>query len=219
MKKILIVLAATTSIHAFADKIYLEPQYTVAIESASLESGTQNFTTKTLTPIVYEDRLLPAGESIVLSCEDNKPIIRKIDQQELKIPVQIANNTKQPTSCSSANLGLFWTLDEYKVKNDSIVTIDDKKFSVIPFSATIPPSADGKIVSVTSDGNLINVLVNKAKYFKKAQFYGTINGVSYLLQSSNDDKKFTVHAANLQKLLVTDENGQVLASIDFPSYE
>ena len=219
MKKILIVLAATTSIHAFADKIYLEPQYTVAIESASLESGTQNFTTKTLTPIVYEDRLLPAGESVVLSCEDNKPIIRKIDQQELKIPVQIANNTKQPASCTSANLGLFWTLDEYKVKNDNIVTIDDKKFSVIPFSSTVLPSADGKIVSVTSDGNLINVLVNKAKYFKKAQFYGTINGISYLLQASNDDKKFTVHAANLQKLLVTDANGQVLASIDFPSYE
>jgi|LauGreDrversion4_2_1035121.scaffolds.fasta_scaffold80473_2 hypothetical protein len=219
MKKILIVLAATTSIHAFADKVYLEPQYTVAIESASFESSTQNFTTKTLTPIVYEDRLLPAGESIVLSCENNKPIIRKIDQQELKIPVQLANNTKQATNCASPNLGLFWAQDEYKIKNDNIVSIDDKKFSVIPFSATIPSSADGKIVSVSSDGNLINLLVNKAKYFKKAQFYGTIDGISYLLQSSNDDKKFTVHAADLQKLLVTDENGQVLASIDFPSYE
>lgn len=219
MKKILIALTATASVHAFADKIYLEPQYTVAIESASLESGTQNYMTKTLTPIVYEDRLLPAGESVVLSCEDNKPIIRKIDQQELKIPVQIASNIKQPADCRSPSLGLFWTKDEYKVKNDGIITIDDKKFSVIPFSATIPPSLDGKIVSVTSDGNLTNVLINKVKYFKKAQFYGTINGVSYLLQASNDDKKFTVHAANLQKLLITDENGQVLASIDFPSYE
>lgn len=219
MKKILIALAATTSIHAFADKIYLEPQYTVAIESASFESSTQSYITKTLTPIVYEDRLLPAGESIVLSCKDNKTIIRKIDQQELQIQVQIASNTKQPANCTSPNLGLLWTKDEYKVKNDGIVTIDDKKFSVIPFSSTVQPSADGKIVSVTSDGNLTNVLVNKAKYFKKAQFYGTINGSSYLLQASNDDKKFTVHAANLQKLLVTDENGQVLASIDFPSYE
>lgn len=219
MKKLLTILLTTGAVTAMADSVYLEPQYTLALESGVYESATQILSTKTLTPLVYEDSLLPAGESIVINCKGNKTLLTQIGAKSYEIPVTLGTPYKIATSCSNPNALLIWSNDEYKVKSNRISEIKDKNFVVIPFNINNVTSSSAKVIGVTSDGNLTNITVNKAKYFKDAKFFGTINGISYLLQYSNDDEKFTIHAANMQKLTITDRNGQIVSTIDFPSYE
>lgn len=219
MKKLLTILLATGAVNAIAASVYLEPQYTVAIESGVYESTTQTLTTKTVTPIVYEDSMLPAGESVVISCQDNKTKLTQVGSKSYSIPVTLGTPYKIATTCGASNALLIWSSDEYKIKSDRIIEINDKNFSVIPFNINNVAGSSAKVISVTSNGSLTNVTVNKAKYFKDAKFFGTLNGISYNLQYSNDDEKYTVHAANLQKLTITDKDGQILSTIDFPSYE
>lgn len=219
MKKLLAVLLVIGAANAIADSVYLEPQYTVAIESGIYESTTQTLTTKTVTPIVYEDSVLPAGESVTFSCQDNKTKLTQVGSKSYSIPVTLGTPYKIATTCGTPNALLIWSSDEYKIKSDRITKINDKGFSVIPFNINNSANSSAKVIGVTSDGNLTNITVNKAKYFKDAKFFGTLNGISYILQYSNDDEKFTIHAANLQKLTITDKDGQILSTIDFPSYE
>jgi hypothetical protein len=218
MKKLFVLLLSLPATMVLADSVYLEPQAAIGIESANFESSTNTLSSHTVTPVVYEDRLLPAGESIVISCNKEQSKLVQVGSKTYDIPVKLGTAYQIATSCKDQSAFLFWTADEYKIKSDAIVQINDKAFKVIPFEATNNPDLDGKITGITSDGNLTNVMVNKAKYFKNANFYGTINGVSYLLQSSNNDEKFTVYAANLQKIIVTNSGGQVISTVTFPSY-
>ncbi len=214
MKKLTLAILGTLSAGVYAESIYLEPLYTVGVESAIIESTTNTITTKTVTPIVYEDSLIHAGESIVIDCS-NKPKLKQLGNYNTNIPIVIASANSLATSCNNGDIGLFWSKDEYKIKSDDVVKIDDNTFQVEPFNATQNELEKGMVIGATTNGNLTNIEVNKAKYFKKAKFYGTINNRQYLLQTSNNDELFTVHAANLTKLVITDKNGQIISTIDF----
>lgn len=216
MKKIMLCMVSLLSASVYADNLYLEPLYSVGIESGSFESSNNTLTTKTVTPIVYEDRLLNAGESIMISCIGNKSVLKQIGSSNVNIPVELANPQHITAQCTSNNLGLFWAKDEYKITSDQITKIDDKAFKPEPFNETQNDAAKGMVLAITSDDHLLNITVNKAKYFNKAKFYGTVNGRDYLLQTSNDDELFTIHAANLDKLTILDKDGSIISTIIFP---
>lgn len=219
MKKILFSLLAATSLYSYADSIYIEPHYTIALESANIESSTNMIQAKTLTPLVYKKYILPAGVNVSIQCKDNQAILRQVDQYTMKEKISIGNGNKVQIACDLNTMpDMMWSPDdEDKVKSDNVKEIDNKAFSVVPFNSN--NIGEGKVTGITTDGNLTNVTVNKSRYFDSPQFFATINGKMYFVQSTNNDDTFTVHAAHMQKLLVTDKNGQLLASIDFPSYE
>lgn len=219
MKKLLLLLGTISSM-SFADSIYIYPHYTVALDSnATIESTSSTIKTKTVTPIVYKQTVLPAGMNVTLTCKKNKATLTLVDQYETKIPVSIGNANKIEMPCDlSTAPSLMWPYDDdYKIKSDNIKPINDKAFSVIPFNTN--NIGDGKVKGVTTDGTLTRVTVNKSRYFDSPQFFATIAGKMYFVQSTSDDNVFTVHAANIQKLLITDKTGQLISSIEFPSYE
>lgn len=219
MKKLLLLLGAVSTM-SFADSIYIDPHYTVALDSnGTIESSSNTIKTKTVTPIVYKQTVLPAGMNVTLTCKKNKATLTLIDQYETKIPVSIGNANKIEMPCDlSAVPSLMWPYDDdYKIKSENIKPINDKAFSVIPFNTN--NIGDGKITSVTTDGTLTRVTVNKSRYFDSPQFFATIGGKMYFVQATSNDTTFTIHAANVQKLLITDKSGQLISSIEFPSYE
>ena len=172
-----------------------------------------------LTPIVYKNRLLPAGKNIVINCTDKQAQIIQIESQSYEIPVQLGNSYNVPLKCTESNIASFWSNDEYKIKSESVVIIDSKAFSVVPFNAINTPAQKVQVFQIASDGNQTTLTVNKASYFNNALFFATIKGVSYRIQSNLNGDKFTLNGANFEKLLITNINGQILTTIDFPSYE
>jgi hypothetical protein len=219
MKRIIFALLSTYASLSFADNVYLEPHYTVAIESATFESTNNTIQATTLTPIVYKKNILPSGASVTIACKNSQAKLIQLAGYSIKEPIAIGNGSKIQMPCDlNAVPSLLWSNDdEYKVKSDAVKEINAKGFNVIPFTAN--HLSDGQITSVTTDGNLTNIIVNKSRYFNNPQFFATIDGKMYFIQSSNDDDTYTIHAANMQKLLVTDGSGQLLATVEFPSYE
>lgn len=221
MKKILFTLLSITINLVSAETIYLNEHYTVALSNSTLESSTNTIQATTLSPIVYKDYYLPIGSSIIMSCNNkNKAVISKIDTYNTKIPVSIGNGSKIEFSCDNSSMpDMMWTTDDdYKIKSDNVRQISKSSFEIVPFSAK-NMSADGQITKITTDGNLTIITVNKAKYFKNAQFFADINGKMYFLQSTNNDDDFIVHGANFDKLLITDGNGQLISSLEFPNFD
>lgn len=219
MKKLLLLLGTISTI-SFADSIRIYPHYTVALDSnATIESTNSTIKTKTLTPIEYKQTVLPAGMNVTLTCKKNKAILTLIDQYNTDIPVSIGNANKIEIPCDlSTAPSLMWVYDDdYKIKSNNVKPINNKAFSIVPFNTN--NIGDGKVTGVSTDGNLTRITVNKSRYFDNPQFFATIAGKMYFVQSTSDDNVFTIDAANIQKLLITDKTGQLISSIEFPSYE
>ena len=212
MKKFLMSILVLSAISAVADSIYLEPKFTVAIESGIFESGL-TLQSKTITPVVYKNSLLASGGAITLECKKGKVNLVSIDSFKTKIPVQIADNRQIATNCASLNTAVFWANDEYKIKSDNIVKLDADNLKVIPFTV----ESNSHVTGVKSDGYITLVSVDKGKYFKKALFFATINGVNYPVQYQQDDQQLTVYSAGMEKITISNANGQIIEVITFPN--
>lgn len=219
MRKILAALLGIGASVSFADSVYLNEHYAVALKGASFESTTNTIQAKTLTPIVYEKYYLPSGVNVVMSCNsNNQAVVSQIDSYDVKVPVSIGNSSKIVAPCDNTTMpDMMWTgNDDYKIKSDNIKEIDKSAFSILPFT-TKNVSENGQITGASSNGQLTIISVSKARYFDNAQFFGTINGKTYFLQSTSDSDQFIISGANFDKLLVTTSSGQLITSIEFTS--
>ncbi|MDD3267177.1 MAG: hypothetical protein PHC75_08395 [Burkholderiales bacterium] len=221
MKKILFAIFSSITISSYAETIYLNEHYTVALDNATLESNTNTINIKTLSPIVYKDYYLPIGTAITMSCDkNNHAIVSKIDTYNTKIPVSIGNGSKIEFPCDNKTMpDMIWVSDDdYKIKSDNVKQVSKATFSIIPFTAKNMTN-DGQITGISTDGNLTIISVNKTKYFNGAQFFADIKGKMYFLQSTNRNDKFIVHGADFDKLLITDSSGQLISSVEFPNFD
>lgn len=211
MKKILLTTTILgMSAAVFAESTYIGENYTVALDNSTFKSGVLN--TTTLTPIVYKKQVLPAGQPVTINCKDGTSTLMQLANYDIKEKITLGNSSKIGMTCAeSASPGLFWSNDEIKVKSDAIQDINKDSFVTIPFSAT--NSADGKVTKLTSNGVLTNLTVNKQKYFDGAKFYAVINGNQYYIQATNDDNVYSLAVSNFSKLIITDANGEILATV------
>lgn len=221
MKKICFTILLGIFMSSYAETIYLNEHYTVALDDSTFESSANIIRTKTISPIVYKDYYLPIGSLVTMSCDKNgHAIISQIDTYNTKIPVSIGNGSKIEFPCDNKTMpNMMWTTnDDYKIKSDNIKQISKSSFTIVPFTAKNMTN-DGQITGISSDGNLTIITVNNPKYFKNVQFFSEINNKVYFLQSSNSDDKFTVAGANFDKLLITDNSGQLISSVEFPTFD
>jgi hypothetical protein len=206
-----------------ADDLYLEPQFLIAVESVTTKSESAGTTpgiasdvisVATRTPLIYADTLVPAGAMLTIDCRSPTPRLTAIDTLVTTIPLQIAGPLRETIPCDVARIGLIWTKDEFRINSNRTITIDDNLFTAKQFTTSIQ-NGRGKVLSVNSDGNLTNLVVNNLKYFNQSRIIGQIQGRQYLLGYSNDERKITVFAANLDSLTIYDRLGRTQLQLSF----
>lgn len=205
--------------NCYAENIYLEPQYTVAVEKIKNESATSSFYLKTITPIVYKNNYLPSGLSLKVICSGNEGLITQIESTVTEIPIALGDTIKQRVTCSPQVMpNLIWTpVDDYKLKKIAFKPIIESDFQAVSFNMS--NTGNGSIKMIKSDGYLTQIVADKQSKYNDANFFAKINNIAYYVQSTVHDNVFTLHAANMQQLFIISKSGKILADIEFPSYE